>query len=123
MGKPPDKFMAWVDEALDAIPAEFQPSLENLEIVVEDWPSRRLLKSLGIPRDEGLYGLYSGTALTHRSLQEPEGPARITLYRGALEEDFPDPEELRREIAVTVLHEVAHHLGIGEERLEELGLD
>jgi predicted Zn-dependent protease with MMP-like domain len=120
---PEDQFMVWVNEALDAIPAEFKPYLENLEIEVEDWPSRRLLRSLGIPRDEGLYGLYTGTALPDRSFQEPEGPSRITLYRGALLEDFPEPGELKREIAVTVLHEVAHHLGIGEERLEELGLD
>jgi predicted Zn-dependent protease with MMP-like domain len=116
-------FEALVTQALDLVPAEFKPYLENVEILVEAWPSRALLKDLGVPEEEGLYGLYSGTALTERSFLHAELPDRITLFRDVLLEDFPDPEELRREIAITVLHELAHHLGIGEERLEELGLD
>ena len=116
-------FKALVIQALDLVPAEFKPYLDNVEILVEAWPSRGLLEELGVPEEEGLYGLYSGTALTERSFLHAELPDRITLFRDVLLEDFPDPEELREEIAITVLHELAHHLGIGEERLKELGLD
>jgi len=123
MGRSETTFRRGVAAALALIPDEFRPYLENVEIVVEDQPSPALLDSLGIPEDEGLYGLYTGTALTERSFQEPVLPDRIILYRRPLLEDFPDPEELRREIAITLLHELAHHLGIDEGRLEELGLD
>ena len=123
MAKSKAAFRAQVAAALELVPAEFRPYLDNLEIVIEDWPSDELLDELEIPLDEGLYGLYSGTALTERYNLDPQLPDRITLYRGPLQEDFPDPEELRREVVITVLHEIAHHFGIDEERLEELGLD
>jgi len=123
MGMTDHAFRRLVSEALELIPAEFRPYLENVEIVVEDWPSENLLAALGVPEDEGLYGLYTGTPLTERHFDHADLPDRIILYRGALSEDFPDPDELRREVALTVLHEIAHHFGIDEERLEELGLD
>jgi len=123
MGVAEQAFKKLVAEALELIPAEFRPYLENVEIVVEDWPSEDLLESMDIPEDEGLYGLYSGTPLTERHFDHLGLPDRITLFRGELMEDFPDRDELRREVAMTVLHEIAHHFGIDEERLEELGLD
>lgn len=116
------QFRIQVREALELIPAEFRPYLENVEILVEDWPGPELLASMEIPEDEGLYGLCTGTPLTERAFDHSDLPDRITLYRGPLLEDFPDPEELRQEVALTLLHEVAHHLGIDEDRLEELGL-
>jgi predicted Zn-dependent protease with MMP-like domain len=116
-------FKQRVVEALELIPAEFRPYLENVEIVVEDWPSEDLLAAMGIPEDEGLYGLYTGTPLTERHFDHAGLPDRIILYRNALLEDFPDQDELRREVALTVLHELAHHFGIDEDRLTELGLD
>jgi predicted Zn-dependent protease with MMP-like domain len=116
-------FKKLVAEALESIPAEFRRYLENVEIVVEDWPSENLLSAMEIPEDEGLYGLYSGTPLTERHFDYAELPDRITLFRGPLLEDFPEQDDLRREVALTVLHEIAHHFGIDEDRLEELGLD
>ena len=117
----PDFFDGCVAEALALLPPEFQPHLENVAILVEDWADEALLDDLGIPEDEDLYGLYSGPSLLEREPSQPPPPCQVTLYRGPLLEDFPDPEDLRREIAVTVLHEIAHHFGISEERLEELG--
>ena len=114
-------FNRLVAEALELIPEEFRPYLENVEIVVEDWPSEDLLEAMGIPEDEGLYGLYTGTPLPERPYDYAALPDRIILFSGPLLADFPAPEELRREVALTVLHEIAHHFGIAEARLDELG--
>ncbi len=116
-----DTFHRQVREALAMIPEAFRPYLENVEIQVEDWAPDDLLDEMGVPEDEDLYGVYLGTPLTERTHDHQALPDRIVLYRVPLEEDFPDPEDLRREIVVTVLHEVAHHFGLDEGRLEELG--
>jgi predicted Zn-dependent protease with MMP-like domain len=114
-------FRRLVDEALARIPAEFRPYLDGVSVVIEDWAPDALLEELGVPEDETLYGLYSGHALTQGPRASGELPPRITLYRGPLLEDCRDEEELREAIATTVIHEVAHHFGISEARLEELG--
>ena len=114
-------FRRLVDEALALVPEEFRSYLEGVAVVLEDWAPDALLDDLGVPEDETLYGLYSGRALTEGPQQSGELPARITIYRGPLLEDCRDEAELRREIATTVIHEIAHHFGIGEDRLEELG--
>ena len=71
----------------------------------------------------GLYGLYEGTPRTEYAADWSFEPNKITLFRVALEEDFPDPAELEREVRTTVVHELAHHLGIDDSRLHELGVD
>ncbi len=114
-------FRRLVQEGLALIPDEFRPYLANVEVVVEDWAPEDLLDELEVPEDEDLYGVYLGTPLTERAFNHQDLPDRIVLYRCALEEDFPDPEDLRREVAITVLHEIAHHFGLDEDRLEELG--
>lgn len=118
-----DPFPRLVREALAEIPAEFQPFLERVEVRIEDWPEDALLEALGVPEDDTLYGLYQGTPLIAQGHEPSLWPERILIFRGPLEEDFPDPDELREEIRVTVLHEVAHHFGLTEARLRELGLD
>lgn len=115
------RFRHLVDEALALVPAEFAPYLAGVAVVIEDWAPDDLLDALGVPEDETLYGLYSGRALTEGPPAPGDLPPRITLYRGPLLEDCQDEADLRGEIATTVIHEVAHHFGIGEERLEELG--
>ncbi len=114
-------FRKLVDEALGLVPAEFRPYLEGVPVVIEDWAPDALLDDLGVPGDETLYGLYSGHALTQGPRESGELPPRITIYRGPLLEDCEDEEDLRDEIATTVIHEIAHHFGIGEARLKELG--
>jgi predicted Zn-dependent protease with MMP-like domain len=110
-----------VAEALEQLPEEFRPYLDNVEILIEEDPEAALLDRLGVPDDETLYGLYVGTPLTERGHDPAPLPDRILLFRGPLMDDFEEPEELRREVAITVLHEIAHHFGIDEERLRELG--
>jgi predicted Zn-dependent protease with MMP-like domain len=114
-------FRRLVEEALGLLPAEFRPYLEGVPVVIAEWPSEALLDELEIPGDDTLYGLYSGRALTEGPLESGELPSRITLFRGPLLEDCRDEDDLRDEIATTVLHEIAHHFGISEARLEELG--
>lgn len=116
-----DPFLRCVDEALAEVPPEFRPYLDNVQVMVEDWAPDSLLDEMEVPEDEDLYGVYLGTPLTERPHDHTDLPDRIVLYRGPLEEDFPDPEDLRREITITVLHELAHHFGLDEDRLEELG--
>jgi len=114
-------FRRLVDEALALVPAEFRPYLAGVPVVIEEWAPDALLDDLGVPEDETLYGLYSGRALTEGRAESGDLPPRITLYRGPLLEDCLDEDDLREEIATTVIHEIAHHFGIGEKRLEELG--
>jgi predicted Zn-dependent protease with MMP-like domain len=116
-------FRRLVDEALALVPAEFRSHLDGVAVVIEDWAPDALLDELGVPEDETLYGLYTGRALTEGPAEPGELPPRITIYRGPLLEDCGDEDELRDEIATTVIHEIAHHFGIGEDRLEELGWD
>ncbi len=114
-------FRQLVDEALALVPEEFRPHLAGVPVVIEDWAPDDLLDDLGIPEDDTLYGLYSGRALTEGPPEPGDLPPRITIYRGPLLEDCGDEADLRDEIATTVIHEIAHHFGIDEERLEELG--
>ncbi|HJW08281.1 MAG TPA: metallopeptidase family protein [Holophagaceae bacterium] len=114
-------FSQLVQEALALIPAEFQPYLENVAVILEEVPDKATRRRLGLRGDETLYGLYEGTPLTERTHGQPLMPDRIRIFRQPLVEEFPDPEELRREVATTVIHELAHHFGIDEDRLEELG--
>jgi predicted Zn-dependent protease with MMP-like domain len=114
-------FRRLVDEALGLLPVEFRPYLEGVAVVIAGWPPEAVLDELGVPEDETLYGLYSGRALTEGPAVSGELPPRITLFRGPLLEDCLDEDDLREEVATTVLHEIAHHFGIDEARLEELG--
>jgi len=112
-----------VEKALGRIPREFRDALENLEIVVDDWPDPDLMDEATGDPDEVLYGLFTGTPLTERRFGDLELPAIIHIYRRPLEEDFPDPDELSREIEVTLVHEIAHYLGFDEETLQRYGYD
>jgi predicted Zn-dependent protease with MMP-like domain len=116
-------FQLLVDEALAQVPGEFRPYLEGLPVIIEDWPPDDLLDALGIPEDDTLYGLYSGHPITGGSPGTGELPSRITIYRAPLLEDCLDEADLRDEVTTTVLHEIAHHFGINEARLKELGWD
>lgn len=106
-------FEAHVRRALDSLPAELRRAMSNVEIVVEDEN----------PEDPDLLGLYTGIPLTERDSGYAGAlPDKIEIYRLPLEEEFgDDPALLEDEIRITVIHELAHHFGIDDDRLDELG--
>ena len=114
-------FEALVDRAIASIPAPYRDALREVAIVIEDEPSDEQLEENGLARDETMYGLYEGVPRTDYAADWAASPNRITLFRAPLEEDFPDARELEAEVRMTVLHELAHHLGIDDDRLDELG--
>ncbi len=112
-----------VRRAYQRIPAEIRDRMENVVLTVKKRPSRELLEEMGYPPDEPLLGLYEGASLPEHSFfaPPPVHPDTIFIFQEPLEEMCGSLAELEREIEITVVHEVAHFLGIGEERLEELG--
>jgi predicted Zn-dependent protease with MMP-like domain len=115
-------FEQLVDRALASIPSPFRESLAEVAIVIEDWPSDEQLEENGLDQDDALYGLYEGVPRTEWAADWAIVPNRITLFRQPLEEDFENPAELEAEVRTTVIHELAHHLGIDDDRLDELGV-
>lgn len=116
------KFRDIVARALDGLPAEVLAAMSNVEVTIEDEPSDDVREDFGLEEDETLFGIYQGTPLTERGVaDEPLLPDRIVLYQVPLEESFSRTEELIEEIRRTVVHEVAHYLGMDEDRIEELG--
>ena len=102
-----------VQTALDELPDEIAAALQNVAVVVEDEH----------PQDPDLYGLYHGVPLPERGDMAGQLPDTISIYRIPLEESFPDPDELREEIRITVLHELGHYFGLDEDRIAELGYE
>jgi predicted Zn-dependent protease with MMP-like domain len=112
-----------VAEVLDDLPADFAEKLENVEVVVEDWPAKAELNSAGVGKGQTLLGLYHGVPLPERGWNYMLVlPDRISIYKGPIERvceqaNTPVNEMIRR----VVLHEIAHHFGIPDSRLRELG--
>ena len=102
-----------VRAALDELPPHIDAALKNVAVVVEDEN----------PEDPDLFGLYHGVPLPERGDMSGQLPDTISIYRIPLEESFPHSEELREEIRITVLHELAHYFGLDEERIAELGYE
>ena len=121
--RPAAGFEELVQRALDTIPEPFARALDEVAIVIDDEPSPQQRREAGLRPDEGLYGLYEGVPRTEYAADWSFLPNKITLFQATLLEDFPDPVELEHEVWVTVVHELAHHLGIDEDRLHDLGVD
>jgi predicted Zn-dependent protease with MMP-like domain len=105
-----EEFEEIVGAALDSVPDEIARQVENVAIVIEDED----------PESPEILGIFSGYP---RGETMPSGalPAKIVIYRRPLEAAFPDPDDLRDQIRITVLHELAHYFGFDEDRLDDLG--
>ena len=117
-----DRFRRLVQRALRSLPADLRERLDNVEVVIEREPSAEDLREAEMHSGEGLYGLYVGVPLTERGSYQLTLPDRIVIYQGPLERGF-HPRDIPREVRTTVIHELAHHFGIDDERLHALGLD
>jgi predicted Zn-dependent protease with MMP-like domain len=102
-----------VAAALEELPPHIAEALVNVAVIVEDEN----------PEDPDLFGLYQGVPLPERGDMSGQLPDTISIYRIPLEESFPDPDELREEIRITVLHELGHYFGLDEVRIAELGYE
>ncbi|HEY5487976.1 MAG TPA: metallopeptidase family protein [Candidatus Limnocylindrales bacterium] len=114
-------FEQLVERALGSIPEPFARALDEVAIVIEEEPSRDQLRESGLRPNDSLYGLYEGVPRTEWAADWAFVPNKITLFQIPLEEDFPDAAELEHEVRITVVHELAHHLGIDDDRLHDLG--
>ena len=117
-----NEFDEVVERALEMIPEMFRTQLKNMTIAVEDNPSEDLLREMDMPLDASLFGLFTGVPLPERSVIDPPlYPDVILIFRKPLMDICHSAEELEEEIAITVMHEVAHYMGLSEKQLEELG--
>jgi predicted Zn-dependent protease with MMP-like domain len=115
-------FERLVAEAMDGLPERFRRRLANVDVVVEDEPSREQLVSAGLPPGETLLGLYQGTPLTERtSYYGMVLPDKISIFRGPIERYCRSRREIREQVRQTIVHEFAHHFGLSDEELDELG--
>lgn len=111
-----------VRQALDELPEEFSEKIANVEIVIEDRPIPEELRRQGLPPNALLLGIYQGIPLTEKSVfRSFEMPPRIVIFQHNLERVANTPQRIVEEVRRTVLHEIAHHFGISDKRLRELG--
>jgi predicted Zn-dependent protease with MMP-like domain len=111
-----------VKRAIGRISPEIRQYLKNVVISVRERPTRKMLREMGLQPDELLLGVYRGVSLIRRSVTSPPlFPDTIILFQEPLEETCQTKEKLEKQIEITVVHEVAHFVGISEERLKELG--
>ncbi|MEM7342954.1 MAG: metallopeptidase family protein [Chloroflexota bacterium] len=117
-----EEFEQLVVEALDNLPDFFKKKLQNVEVVVSDWPTPLELQSVGLKPGRLLLGLYHGVPQTKRTSRYGlVVPDKITIFRLPIEQICRTREQVRRQVTRTVQHELAHHFGISDARLRELG--
>lgn len=108
---------ALVVDALEQLPAPYRERLGSVAIVVEEEASAELLATVGA---QGLFGLYQGVPRTVYGAEGAQLPSKITIFRGPLLRAYRSPEALTAAVSRTVYHEIAHHFGISDSRIEEL---
>ncbi len=116
-----EEFESLVVDVLDTLPADILSVLDNLDVVIEDWPTEYQLESVGAAGGM-LLGLYEGIPLTQRTGgYNLVAPDKITIFQRPIERMCRTKSDIAAQVRKTVIHEVAHHFGIGEQRLDELG--
>lgn len=115
------QFLRLVQQAYRELPESVTQTLQNVEVVVDHWPSRDLSADLGLFDRGGLLGLYVGVPLTDRGSELPQLPDVIYLFQRPIELRCDTLEQVVEEVRVTLLHEVGHYFGLEEEDLERQG--
>ncbi len=121
MKLPRKKFEEIVSEAIDELPEEIAQAMTNVFVVVEGWPSHEILEDMELDSRYELLALYQGVPLTERTTSYAALPDRITIFQGPIEALGGSLQELKEHIKKSVVHEIAHHFGIDDERIRELG--
>jgi predicted Zn-dependent protease with MMP-like domain len=117
-----DVFAQLVGETVDTLPEQFQAALDNVEILVEDWPDFWTRQQAGVHSRYGLLGFYHGIPLTERTTNyNLVAPDRISIYQKPIEAQCQTDEEIGQLVRRVVLHEIAHYFGIDDDRLHEIG--
>ena len=114
-----EKFRKLVEEAVDSLPEEFAKRLNNVSVVVQDYPSKELLKSLKLPPWALLFGLYQGVPQTKRASYSGVLPDKITIFKNPIQRVSRTEEEIKAQVRATVIHEIGHHFGLSEEDLKK----
>lgn len=118
------EFEDLVEKALERIPAPFRQAMHNVAVIVEDWPDPDVVEEITGDRSEMIYGLFSGTPLPEQHVEDSgDLPPMIEIYQRPLQEDFPNRAELVEEIEITLVHEIAHFMGLDEEQVREYGYE
>jgi predicted Zn-dependent protease with MMP-like domain len=118
-----ERFEELVEQAVEALPQEFKYRLENVAVVVQSWPTGRQLRGVGLRRREELLGLYEGVPLTafgRDHTMTPVLPEKITIFQKPIELAYRSEERILRGIEETVRHEIAHHFGISDKRIQDI---
>ena len=116
-----DRFQELVAKAVSSLPEEFRTKMENIDVVVADWPSQSQLASARLRRGRVLLGLYQGVPLTKRGRHYGMvTPDKITIFQKPIEAKCKYEAEITAEIHRVVRHEIAHHFGIGDARLRQI---
>jgi predicted Zn-dependent protease with MMP-like domain len=117
-----DEFEKLIQEAVRELPEEFRKRLENVAIILEDYPSEELKKQLDLSPHDTLFGLYEGVPLTERGyFGQPLYPDRILIFQQAIEDQCDSLEEIKEEVKTTLVHEIAHFFGMSDDYLDEIG--
>lgn len=117
-----ERFEELVAEAVESLPEKFKEALENIAVLVADWPTREQLDSVGLRRKDELFGLYEGIPLPKRTHNyQMVLPDRITIFQKPIEMRYHSEDLIRKKILSTVRHEIAHYFGISDKRLRDLG--
>jgi predicted Zn-dependent protease with MMP-like domain len=116
-------FEQLVDEALASLPDEIAAWLDNVAIVVGEWPSPQQLSDAGLGPGDMLFGLYVGVPKTHRGFTYGESvPDKIVIFRQPIQRLYRTPAQIRAQVRRTVLHEIGHHFGLDEAQLRSAGM-
>ena len=115
---PPGRFARLVRDAVAELPIAFARRLDNVAVQIAERPSPQKLRELGLGPDETLFGLYEGTPLGERGISYHLAlPDRITIYREPIVRGCSSLREMKHEIQLTVIHELGHHFGLGDDEL------
>jgi len=118
-----ERFEELVVQAIESLPQQFKDKLENVAVVVQSWPTGRQLRSVGLRRREELLGLYEGVPLTafgRDHAMTPVLPEKISIFQKPIELAYRSEGRILRGIEETVRHEIAHHFGISDGRIQDI---